>query len=128
VATKVLSKKNEWNFKIVDNPRNNLDVNYDITPGKTGDLKAVIDAFYPSPSSESDAAIAALYAHIAKISLATGTLIIIDDLDTEGYSKYFSLKKKVEESYVFNSYRYTQLVIQNPSLSAASVSAAVMTF
>lgn len=26
------------------------------------------------------------------------------------------------------SYRYTQLVLQNPTLSAASVSAAVMTF
>ena len=106
VATKTASKKQEWEYKIVDNPRNNLDVNYDITPKKTSDLREAIESFYPSLTAESDLAVSALFAYIDKSGLQTGTLIIIDEIDTEGYGKYFSIKKKIEESYVFNYIRF----------------------
>ena len=106
VASKA-SKKDGWYYKIVDNPRSNLDITFDISPETTPSvLPAIIEKFFPDLSSESDSAINALYSHIEKIGLNTGTLVIIDDLDTEGYGKYFALKKKPEESYVYNYIRF----------------------
>lgn len=106
VASKA-NKKDGWYYKIVDNPRSNLDINFDISPHTTpSGLPDIVEKFFPDLSSESDLAINALYAHIDAIGLNTGTLVIIDDLDTEGYGKYFSLKKKPEESYVYNYIRF----------------------
>jgi hypothetical protein len=106
VASKA-NKKDGWYYKIVDNPRSNLDITFDISPQTSPSvLPSIIEKFFPDLSSDSDAAIAALYNHIEQIGLNTGTLVIIDDLDTEGYGKYFALKKKPEESYVYNYIRF----------------------
>lgn len=106
VATKINAKKANWNFKIIDNPRNNLDVNFDISPDEFDSLDEAIDKFFPSMSAETTSTVDALYDFILKKKLKTGTIIVIDGLDTEGYSKYFSLKKKIEESYVYNYIRF----------------------
>ncbi|MCM2564101.1 ATP-binding protein [Janthinobacterium kumbetense] len=104
VATKT-SAKSEWIFKIIDNPRSNLDVSFDISPHKNEqDLETIIRNFLPDPSSDTDAAITDLVDYASDFK--TGTLVFIDGLDTENYAKYFTLNKNIEESYVFNYIRF----------------------
>lgn len=104
VATKP-SPKGGWQYKIVDNPRNNLDVNYDISPEhKILELEQVIRLFLPDTSTETEAAISDLLKYAAEFK--SGTLILIDELDTENYNKYFTFNKKIEESYVYNYIRF----------------------
>lgn len=104
VATKS-SPKGGWQYKIVDNPRNNLDVNYDISPeAKVLGLEDVIRQFLPDTSTETEAAISDLLKYAKDFK--SGTLILIDELDTENYNKYFTFNKKIEESYVYNYIRF----------------------
>lgn len=106
VATKKISKNPEWHFKIVDNPRTNLDTAFNITPESATDIKLVINSFFPSPSEKTHQALSHLLQFISEKSPKTATLIIIDKLDTESFGKYFSIGKHIEESYLFNYIRF----------------------
>ncbi|GAB3443371.1 hypothetical protein NX773_22085 [Massilia solisilvae] len=107
VATKINPKKDEWYYKVIDNPRANLDTSFSILPeAKPNKLTEIIDKFFPSLSNESDLAIKGLYDYIQKSALVTGTVVLIDTLDTENFGKYFALKKRPEESYVYNYIRF----------------------
>jgi hypothetical protein len=104
VATKHEEGVATWYFKSIDNPRNNLDTSFDITPIATEDISSQISNFFTSPSAATDVAIKSLQEKLP--GLKTGTLIIIDGLDTENFGKYFALGNKAEDSYVYNYLRF----------------------
>ncbi|RQT40291.1 ATP-binding protein [Burkholderia contaminans] len=106
VASKISKKSNQWNYKIVENPRNNLDVDYDIDPTKTSDISEEIRGFIGTVSSATSKALEALEKFTASPESGTGTLIIIGGLDTENFGKYFTMNAKAPESYLYNYIRF----------------------
>nr|WP_282959838.1 ATP-binding protein [Burkholderia cenocepacia] len=106
VASKISKKSNQWNYKIVENPRNNLDVDYDIDPTKTSDISEEIRGFIGTVSSATSKALEALEKFTASPETGTGTLIIIGGLDTENFGKYFTMNTKAPESYLYNYIRF----------------------
>ncbi|VWD11572.1 hypothetical protein BCO18175_04780 [Burkholderia contaminans] len=106
VASKISKKSNQWNYKIVENPRNNLDVDYDIDPTKTSDISEEIRGFIGTVSSATSKALEALEEFTASPETGTGTLIIIGGLDTENFGKYFTMNAKAPESYLYNYIRF----------------------
>ncbi|WP_144030297.1 ATP-binding protein [Burkholderia sp. AU6039] len=106
VASKISKKSNQWNYKIVENPRNNLDVDYDIDPTKTSDISEEIRGFIGTVSSATSKALEALEKFTASPETGTGTLIIIGGLDTENFGKYFTMNAKAPESYLYNYIRF----------------------
>lgn len=106
VATKVAGL-NKWRVKVVDNPRNNLDVSYDIDPDDVSDVDVAVKDFLGSVDSSAEAALIAVSSWIAEHCQGSGTLIVIDGLDTENFGKHFSVNPKLEDSYVYNYIRFS---------------------
>lgn len=106
VATKTSSKLETWQYKSIDNPRKNLDPALDISPEATTEIITKIKDFLQNSSSDTQAAIGELLKFISASESGTGTLIIIDNLDTENFSKYFQFDKNIEESYIYNYVRF----------------------
>jgi hypothetical protein len=105
VATTPGKPVGKWNYKVVDNPRSNLDVSLDITPQETADLPSILDAFFATPSADTASAVAHLKSKMAGLS-GSGTLILIDQLDTEDFGKYFAIGARPEDAYVYNYVRF----------------------
>ncbi|WP_372177948.1 hypothetical protein ACCQ23_03030 [Xanthomonas axonopodis pv. phyllanthi] len=106
VASKLQKKSSGWVYKVVENPRNNLDINYAIDPEKTKDVTSVIRSFLGSVDSISKAVIDRLEERLSATEGETGTLIIIDGLDTESFGKYFAINPVAENSYIYNYVRF----------------------
>ena len=106
VATKSNSKSNSWNYLVVDSPRSNLDTSFNIAPASTIDIASILDTLFPTPTADTFYTLTELKVQIAKPSFETGTLILIDSLDTESFGKYFAVGKRPEDSYVFNYIRF----------------------
>ena len=106
VATATDWEKGDWNFKIIDNPRNNLDVKYDISPSPSNNIESIVDSFFQAASADTTLSISNLKKQLKYSGRKTGTLIIIDNLDTENYGKYFSVGTKPDESYIVNYIKF----------------------
>lgn len=106
VASKISKKSKQWNFKIVENPRNNLDVDYDIDPSATLDISTEVRNFIGTVSSSTSKALDALEKFTKSTDTETGTLVIIGGLDTESFGKYFTMNSKAAESYLYNYIRF----------------------
>lgn len=105
VATTSGSPKGEWKYKIIDNPRNNLDISLDITPQTTKDLPTLLTDFFATPSGDTTSAISYLKKRASALK-QSGTLILIDKLDTEDFGKYFAVGSNPDECYVYNYIRF----------------------
>lgn len=105
VATTSGSPVGEWKYKIIDNPRNNLDISLDITPQKTNDLSTLLDNFFTTPSADTTDALSYLKSKAGALP-KSGTLILIDRLDTEDFGKYFTIGSNPDECYVYNYIRF----------------------
>ncbi|SFZ78783.1 ATP-binding protein [Chitinimonas taiwanensis] len=106
VASKSSGKDSGWSYKIIDNPRKNLDTGFDITPKINSDLSSILTEFVNSPSAENQQAIDSLLKLVANSDSKTGTLIYIEKLDVENFGRHFTFSKKIEESYVYNYVRF----------------------
>ena len=106
VATRFQGADLRWAYRIVENPRNNLDVNYSIDPDYSEDINAVLDQFLGKLDKQGTAAIDDLKKRLARLAGKTGTLVLIDGLDTENFGKYFSSAPSVKDSYVYNYIRF----------------------
>lgn len=106
VASKPFKKSSKWNFKIVENPRNNLDVNYNIDPTSTADISTEIRNFLGDVSATTAKALEALETFTKSPQTETATLVIIGGLDTESFGKYFTMNSKPNESYLYNYIRF----------------------
>lgn len=105
VATTDGTTSGRWRYKLVDNPRVNLDLSLDITPDETDDLPHLLDSFFATPSADTSSAVALLKTKAASL-VGSGTLILIDHLDTEDFRKYFAIGPIPDESYVYNYIRF----------------------
>lgn len=94
VATRFNKKDLQWHYHQVENPRKNLDTNTDITPSKSNDLDEIIGGFLPEISSDTQHALDTFKKFLQEKDVKTGTLIVIDQLDTENFNRYFQFGKK----------------------------------
>ena len=106
VATRFDGSDDRWAYKIIENPRNNLDVSYSIVPDYSADISVVIDGFLGTLDAAGVSVVADLKARLAELDGRTGTLVLIDGLDTENFGKYFSVEPQIAESYVYNYIRF----------------------
>ncbi|MGC5801428.1 ATP-binding protein [Ralstonia pseudosolanacearum] len=107
VATRTKGSGNQWEYKIIENPRSNLDVSFDISPGETNDVVGEVREFLTDDSASTTNAINSLGGVIESCGHSmTGTLIIMSGLDTESFGKYFEMGSKPEESYLYNYIRF----------------------
>ncbi len=107
VATRSGLDDELWQFKLIENPRNNLDASFDISPAHTSDVETTLRDFYsPRISAETDVAIKHLLKFINRTDSKTGTLVVIDNLDTEDFRKHFTFGKQADQSYIFNYIRF----------------------
>jgi hypothetical protein len=107
VASTTDRKKGAWNYKSIDNPRTNLDTTYNIAPSHSNDIDNVLDAFFGTPTADTASAIKHLKDLLSGPKLASSiTLIVIDQLETEGYLKHFTVGPTSSESYVYNYIRF----------------------
>jgi hypothetical protein len=103
VATTQDRHSGNWKYKSIDNPRANLDINFDITPIDTNDINSVLDGFINAPTADTAAAIENFKELIAGEKLGNSiTLVFIDHLETEAYLKHFTCGPLPNESYVYN--------------------------
>lgn len=102
VASLVNSAKKQWNIITIDNPRHNLDITYDISPTKVTDINQEINSFFSSPNADTAKAIKYIEEVISGSTSNSMTLVIIDELDTENFGKYFAIGNNPDESYVVN--------------------------
>jgi hypothetical protein len=106
VATCFDGSDGQWAYKVIENPRNNLDVSYSIDPDYSLDIEAEIEKFLGTLDADGVAVIHDLKGRLAALAGKTGTLVLIDGLDTENFGKYFSVEPSVEESYIYNYVRF----------------------
>ncbi|MFO1494937.1 MAG: hypothetical protein U1F26_09775 [Lysobacterales bacterium] len=106
VATRFSKFDERWAFKVVENPRNNLDVNYSIAPDYCDDVSSIIDGFLGTLDANGVAVVGDLKSRLGLLTGKTGTLVLIDGLDTENFGKYFSVEPVITESYVYNYVRF----------------------
>jgi len=106
VATTSNAATGEWEYRIIDNPRNNLDVTTDITPKQTSDFCGVLDDFASGASADTASGITYIKNTISTKLQKSATLIFISGLDTENYGKHFAIAGKIEDSYVYNYIRF----------------------
>lgn len=99
-------KKGVWHYKVVENPRSNLDTSFDITPEKTDSIKDVFISFFSGASADTAHSVEYLKSRVNNPTSKSATLIMIDGLETEGYNKYFSVGDDPALSYVINYIRY----------------------
>jgi hypothetical protein len=106
VATRFDSSDEQWAYKIVENPRNNLDVNYSIVPNYCVKISEIVDSFLGTLDADGVVVVADLKVRLGALAGRTGTLVLIDGLDTENFGKYFSVEPQVAGSYVYNYIRF----------------------
>ncbi|MDH5824280.1 hypothetical protein QFW77_14980 [Luteimonas sp. RD2P54] len=106
VASRFDRGEERWAYKIIENPRNNLDVTYSILPDYSSDICAIVEQFLGKLDASGVAVVNDLKSRLAELAGKTGTLVLIDGLDTENFGKYFSVEPNVTESYIYNYIRF----------------------
>ncbi len=97
----------KWSYKSVDNPRTNLDTNYDISPVYSNDISKVLETFFGTHTADTARALKQITGLLSGKDLGESiTLIIIDHLETEGYLKHFATGSIPSESYIYNYIRF----------------------
>ena len=120
-------KQQGWNFIVIENPRSNLNVDVNISPGASTDIETTLTDFYKSASSSSSDALAALSLQLSAVSATSGTLIAIDQLETESFTKYFATSLEFSSTYLYNYMRFyschgaIRSINKNQGFSAAQV-------
>ena len=103
VATTSDKNRGEWKYKTIDNPRANLDTNFDITPIASNNINDILDSFIIAPTSDTAMAISYIKSAIEDPELSPSiTFVLIDHLKTEAYLKHFTFGPSSNESYVQN--------------------------
>jgi len=95
-----------WRIITIDNPKQVLNEDYDLTPEQTSEpwielAKKII----PDPDERSVALLEALSEQFFVNEFKTGTLIVIDGFDVADYGKHFSVGN-AESSYLYNYLRF----------------------
>jgi hypothetical protein len=95
-----------WRIKLIDNPKQVLNENYDLKPDRTTEPWTVLaDKIIVEPDERSVALLENLSKDFFEKNFKSGTLLVIDGFDVQDYGKYFSVGS-ADSSYLYNYLRF----------------------
>ena len=94
-----------WRWKTIDNPKQTLDLNYDLTPAETVVPWQVLrDTILSDADERTSAILEVLGEKFFRDDFQHGTLLIIEDFETDSYDSYFSVEEPLR-NYLYNYIR-----------------------
>ncbi len=98
--------ENEWRMKLIENPKQALNENYDLKPERTTEPWSVLaERVVTEPDERSVALLEILSNKFFENDFKSGTLVVIDGFDVQDYGKYFSVGS-TDSSYLYNYLRF----------------------
>jgi hypothetical protein len=95
-----------WRWLRVEDPKNNLHEDYDITPSITREPWTLLETtVFTDPDDRTLALLKHLDREFFEKTFRTGTLVVIETFDVPDYEKYFSVGSPAK-SYLYNYIRY----------------------
>ncbi len=94
-----------WAYKKIDNPKQSLDIHFDLTPEDTQEPWRVLAGLMADADAHTKAILATLDENFFRQSFAQGTLILIEGFETDAYEQYFSVVPP-NQNYLFNYIRF----------------------
>lgn len=95
-----------WRWKTIENPKQSLDLDYDLTPATTETPWVVLrEQILIAPDERTKAILDALSEDFFRVPGRTGTLLIIEDFETDDYNHYFSVADP-DSNYLYNYLRF----------------------
>ena len=95
-----------WFFKIIENPRQNLSFDMDITPKDTNKPWDELINFFGGGGSDVVDVIGGYNKEFFKGKFNQGFLIAVQGLDVENFTKHLVVSDKIEDSYIYNYIRF----------------------
>jgi len=100
------SGEESYRWKIIDNPKQTLDLNYDISSNETTTPWQLLrDNILPDADERTTAILETLDAKFFHDHFSQGTLLVIEEFETDSYDSYFSVEEPIK-NYLFNYIRY----------------------
>lgn len=90
-----------WFYKVVENPRRTLSVDYEIDPAETTSPHEVLKEFFSTPDEQTHKMLASFDKAFFD-SHNSGTLIVINGFDIDAFPKHFVPNHSPKESYLYN--------------------------
>lgn len=95
-----------YRFKTVDNPKQTLDTTYDISASETSTPWQVLrDEILADADERTTAILEQLGEAFFKAHFQQGTLLVIEEFETDNYDSYFSVEEPTR-NYLYNYIRY----------------------
>lgn len=99
------AEEGDWRIKIIDNPKQVLNEQFDLTPEHSTEPWIVLaERAITDPDERSMALLEILSEQFFNNEFKTGTLIVIETFDVQDYGKYFSVGSP-DSSYLYNYIR-----------------------
>lgn len=95
-------KDKSWIFKIVENPRDTLSQELDISPAESKKPWETLESFLGASGTQTRKVLAEFNEEFFVDNFVTGTLIVALGFDTENYKRHFLLNGSATESYLYN--------------------------
>lgn len=98
-----------WRYRIIENPRHSLELDFDISPEETSTPWIDLGKFIKDPDDRTVRVLAELGREFFEEHFTTGTLIINLDLEVEDYSTHYNPAKcaSASRSYLYNYIRHS---------------------
>ena len=93
-----------WRIKEINDPRKTIDIGYDLAPVESEKPWSYLDTFFKNPDSRTESVVNFLDQTFFNENFATGTMVLVEEIDVEKFSNYFSPAKDgdVKKSYLYN--------------------------
>jgi hypothetical protein len=99
------TKKSNWIYKIIENPRENLTPSFNIYPSTTTKPSEILYSFINNNGINTLEILKKYDFDFFEKNNVSGTLIVLLKFDTENFSKHFYVNGKASESYLYNYIR-----------------------
>ena len=95
-----------WRYKIIDNPKQTLDLHYDLTPAETvAPWQILRSAILPDADERTTAILKRLDERFFREQFLHGTLVVVEEFETDSYDAYFSVEERIK-NYLYNYIRF----------------------
>jgi hypothetical protein len=103
----ITKSKNETNWLsiTIDNPRDNLDENYDIEPKNIDNPIEEFKSILKSPDKKTKEIINEFESKFNKSDFKQGTMLIVEGFSEKQYNEFFSVES-IQQSYLYNYIRF----------------------
>ncbi|MGY4044424.1 ATP-binding protein [Aeromonas hydrophila] len=93
----------QWLYLKLDNPRDNLNENTDLTPTLVDDINIKLDEIFSRADARTNLIVQDIKNRLNIQSFTSGTMIIAKAIDSHNYTKYFTNDKDdLLKSYIYN--------------------------